>query len=339
MTPSTPQMRPHRAVLVLPATCRKTNIGKAAIRRCARHSSTTSRGDCVSVLDSFSNFAHIYPHSFFLLRRGEYAGPPPSVRRGFAQSVSFFTDLTARNASPLPDSLNCGHVQNGYIKPTIRCTGVVWQCPCGAYNALGRYVCHSCAKQFSIQSLGLPRWSSRCESGHNASTGGVRKSHPAPSPISPCSAPVGSEPSNEDSGAGAWRPNSRVGQSDSKRLHRARAAANGLTNERPTLDPQSVDARRTCKSFAQLHGYQINAGAGNRHFQNSTSSGVKKTHARLRHETTCGRSSWKTPAIGIAQIAHYGDKTSSVVHCLDVDPLCVYCRRSYGCYCGLSESP
>lgn len=36
-----------------------------------------------------------------------------------------------------------------------------------------------------------------------------------------------------------------------------------------TLDPQSVDARRICTSNAQLHGYPINAGSGNRHFQNS----------------------------------------------------------------------
>lgn len=28
--------------------------------------------------------------------------------------------------------------------------GVVWQCPCGAYNQLGRYICASCGKNFAV---------------------------------------------------------------------------------------------------------------------------------------------------------------------------------------------
>lgn len=48
------------------------------------------------------------------------------------------------------DALHCKEIRTAK-QPAVQSAGVVWQCPCGAYNQMGRYVCGTCQKQFSVK--------------------------------------------------------------------------------------------------------------------------------------------------------------------------------------------
>ncbi len=166
LTPLNPAAHPACAVLSVPTGVTKcVGVG----RRCTRLdfwdisvcSHASGEGSLSSVRTSLT-LLHPLPGNFATARTIQGIGNPAndSNRSQSLQGLSYFAStpisfLTSHVEAPCTPRKRCNSrkVRKGsslrHFAPPV---GLLWQCRCGAYNALGRLSCHECGEAFQITS-------------------------------------------------------------------------------------------------------------------------------------------------------------------------------------------